>query len=389
MTASPHIAEEVKRHLRKEAPAMQEFLRELVHKESPSQNKAAIEDIMSFLQVEFETLGYVCFRFPGKETGGFLYARPALRKKNKPIQLLVGHCDTVWGLKSIEKMPVQEKNGKMTGPGIYDMKAGITQILFALRTLKELSVSVSVTPVVLINADEEIGSRESTRAIAHLARISNRAFILEPPLGLEGKIKTARKGVGRFFLKIQGKAAHAGLDPEKGVSAIVELSHQVQRLYAMNDSERGITVNVGMVTGGTSANVIAAESTAVIDVRIYNSKDAAFITHQIYSLKPVHEDVTLVVEGGIGRQPMEKNPRNENLWQRAKASGELLEIDLEEATAGGGSDGNTTSSYTATLDGLGTTGDGAHAVHEFIFKEKLTERTALLVILLLEDPLNS
>lgn len=387
MTASPQIAEEVKKYLQKKAPAMEEFLRQLVYRESPSHNKEAIEELMNYLQDELRALGYVSFRYPGKETGGFLFARPKERERNRPLQLLVGHCDTVWALNTIEKMPVQEKNGKMTGPGIYDMKAGITQILFALRILRELSLSVPVTPIVLINADEEIGSRESTRAIARLARISNRAFILEPPLGLEGKIKTARKGVGRFTLKVQGKAAHAGLDPEKGVSAIVELSHQVQKLYAMNEPKRGITVNVGMVTGGSSANVIAAESTAVVDVRINNQEDADYITEQIYALKPEHEDVILEVEGGIGRQPMEKNPRNENLWQWAKAGGELLDIELEEATAGGGSDGNTTSLYTATLDGLGTTGDGAHAVHEFIFKEKLTERTALLVILLLEAPL--
>ena len=384
----PDIAEEVKKHLEKEAPAMKEFLKKLVYMESPSHNKAAIEIVMQFLQTEMEAMGYVSFRYPGKETGGFLYARPIIRTKNQPLQLLLGHCDTVWALDSIEKMPVQEKNGKMTGPGIYDMKAGITQIIFALRSLKELLLPVSVTPVIFINADEEIGSKESTRAIARLAKISNRAFVLEPPLGLDGRIKTARKGVGRFTITVQGKAAHAGLDPDKGVNAILELSQQVQKLYAMNNPEKGITINVGSITGGTSPNVVAAESTAVVDVRIYNKEDAAFITEQIHALKPVHDDVKLVVTGGISRPPMEKNPRNQNLWQRAQAGGELLGIDLEEATAGGGSDGNTTSLYTATLDGLGTTGDGAHALHEFIFKEKLIERTALLVILLLENPIN-
>lgn len=388
MTGTSDIAEKVKKHLEKEAPAMQEFLRELVYMESPSHNLSAIEGIMKFLQAELQAMGYVSFRYPGKETGGFLYARPARRIKNLPLQLLVGHCDTVWALNSIKKMPVQEKNGKMTGPGIYDMKAGLTQIIFAMRSLKELSLPLSVTPVIIMNADEEIGSKESTRAIARLAKISNRTFVLEPPLGLDGKIKTARKGVGRFTITAQGKAAHAGLDPEKGVNAIVELSQQVQKLYAMNNPEKGITINVGSITGGTSPNVVAAESTAVVDVRIYNKQDAVYITEQIHALKPIHDDVKLLVTGGIGRQPMEKNPRNENLWQRAKAGGKLLGIDLEEATAGGGSDGNTTSLFTATLDGLGTPGDGAHALHEFIFKEKLIERTALLVILLIENPLN-
>jgi glutamate carboxypeptidase len=206
-------------------------------------------------------------------------------------------------------------------------------------------------------------------------------------LGLNGKLKTARKGLGRFTINVRGKAAHAGLDPGKGVNAIVELSRQVQKLYAMNDFEKGITVNIGMIEGGISPNVIAPSSKAVIDVRVLKKADGDFITKKIKALKPVHKDIVMEIEGGIGRPPMEKTPRNQLLWERAKVQGQLLGLDLEEATAGGGSDANTTSLYTATLDGLGTPGDGAHAEHEHVLENKLIERTALLTLLLLLEPL--
>lgn len=389
MITKAQTAEKILRHLESEIDLMKNFLRELVLMESPSANLQALEQIMKFIESEFKELGYYTLRVPGKETGGYLYARPQNRKKKIPIQLLIGHCDTVWELNSLKKMPVHEEEGKFMGPGIYDMKAGLTEILFSLRCLRDLKLSHEVMPVVLINADEEIGSRESTPAIERLASIANRAFILEPPLGLEGKLKTARKGIGKFIIKVQGRAAHAGLDPEKGVNAIVELSNQVQKLFAMNDPEKGISVNVGKIQGGTSANVVASESSAVVDVRVYNQADADYITEKILSLKPTHKEVSLRIEGGIRRIPMEKTERNQDLWKRAKAGGKLLNLELEESTAGGGSDGNTTSLYTATLDGLGATGDGAHAEHEFIFVEKLPERTALLTILLLEDPLTS
>lgn len=387
MITTAQTAIKIRTHLESKIDLMKNFLRELVLIESPSADLEALEEIMKFLESEFKQLDYYTLRVPGKKTGGYLYARPQNRKKDIPIQMLIGHCDTVWNLSSLQKMPVHEEDGKFMGPGIYDMKAGLTQIFFSLRCLRDLKLLHEVMPVVFINADEEIGSRESTHAIARLASIANRAFILEPPLGLEGKLKTARKGIGKFVVKVQGRAAHAGLDPEKGVNAIVELSNQVQKLFAMNDPEKGISVNVGMIQGGTSANVIASESSAVVDVRVYNQKDAEYITQKILSLKPTHGEVSLKIEGGIRRVPMERTERNRDLWKRAKARGKLLNLELEEATAGGGSDGNTTSLYTATLDGLGTTGDGAHAEHEFVFTEKLVERTALLTILLLEDPL--
>ncbi len=379
------MAKEIITYLKDNHKPMLALLKEMVAIESPSNNKKALKNVIRFLRKELEQLGFYTLHVSGKNTGGYLYARPLIRKKNTPLQLLIGHCDTVWELHTIKDMPVVQSNGKLSGPGVFDMKAGIIQILFSLRAIKALQLDLAVTPIILINTDEEIGSHESTPIIKRLSKLVHRAFVLEPPLGLEGRLKTARKGVGRFTITVKGKAAHAGLDPQKGVNAIVELSHQVQRLYAMNDFDKGITVNVGLIEGGYASNVIAAESKATIDVRVYNIEDGAYITDRIHQLKPILDNVELRIEGRIGRPPMTQTSRNKHLWENAEANGKLIGLNLEQATAGGGSDGNTTSLYTATLDGLGTPGDGAHATHEFIFSDKLIERTALLTLLMLND----
>lgn len=380
-----HITQEILDHLKAHQNSMKSFLSALVGMETPSKQPESQLPILNFIGDKLKELGFYVLIMPGKKTGGFLFARPLDRKKDKPLQLMIGHCDTVWNFGTLEKMPLKSDGKTMSGPGVYDMKAGLAQIVFALKTIEELQLSTAYTPVVLINSDEEIGSWESRSAIKRLAKISERAYILEPPLGLKGKLKTARKGLGRFKLKVTGKAAHAGLDPQKGANAIVELSYQVQKLFAMNDFERGITVNVGMIQGGVSANVVAPESTAVVDVRVLNRVDGERVTKEILALKPMLRDVQLTVEGGMGRPPMERTEGNQILWRLAKAKGALLGLELEEATAGGGSDGNTTSMYTATLDGLGTTGDGAHADHEHILLKDLPVRTALLTLLLLAD----
>lgn len=364
---------------------MLEVLERMVLMETPTILPEAQQAILLFLIEQLEALGMSTRQVPGRLSGGYLMAYPKDRKKHLPIQLMVGHCDTVWPLETLQSMPWIGENGKIKGPGVYDMKAGLTQMLFALKTIQQLSLKLPYTPVLLINSDEEKGSRDSTPAIRRLAKIAKRAYILEPPLGLDGKLKTARKGLGRFIITVKGKPAHAGLDPGKGASAILELSHQIQQLFALNDSERGITVNVGMIEGGTSANVVAPMSRAVVDVRVLTQLDGERVTEEIYSLQAHTPDTELLIEGGIGRPPMEKTTRNRQLWTAARQAGEQMGLVLQEATAGGGSDGNTTSQYTATLDGLGTTGDGAHAHHEFIFTDKLVERTALLTLLLLME----
>ncbi|MBT8262944.1 MAG: M20 family metallopeptidase [Bacteroidia bacterium] len=387
MTSATNIAKDIQKYLGKHETEMLDFLKKIVAMESPSQSVRSLHEIFLVLSKALNSVGYYTLHVPGHKSGGYLYARPKQRKKGIPVQLLVGHCDTVWPLDTLQDIKIEKKGKRLKGPGVYDMKAGITQMLFALKTIMELNLETEVIPVILINSDEEIGSHESTHMISRLAKISERAYVLEPPLGLDGKLKTGRKGIGRFNITVKGKAAHAGLDPTKGVNAIVELSHQVQKLFGMNDLNRGITVNVGMIEGGISANVIAPTSKAVVDVRVENIEDGEYITDQILSLKPTLPDVTLKIEGGIGRPPMEKNERNEQLWNKAKELGKELGMTLEDATVGGGSDANTTSQHTATLDGLGTPGDGAHADHEFIFHERLKERTALLVLLLLSKPI--
>lgn len=361
---------------------MIDFLKKLVRFETPSRDRQAQSEILTFIGSKLKDLSFKVNLYPGKETGGFLMAMPAQRKKGAPVQLLIGHCDTVWKKNTLTDMPIVEEEGNLAGPGVFDMKAGLTQMIFAIQAVNDLDLELNVTPVFLINSDEEIGSRESTGAIRRLARIADRALVLEPPLGLEGKLKTERKGIGRFTVTVRGKPAHAGLNPDKGVSAIVELSYQIQHLFGLNDFEKGITVNVGMIQGGSSANVIAEESKAIVDVRVSNQEDALRIEKEIMSLKPQHVESEVFVDGYFGRPPMERTPENRKLWSLAQDMGLLLGLNLEEAAAGGGSDGNTTSQYTATLDGLGTTGDGAHARHEHIVIEKLTERTALLTLLI-------
>ena len=264
------------------------------------------------------------------------------------------------------------------------MKGGLAQLIVALRAIHDLGLETPVVPVVFVNADEEIGSRSSTRYIRRLSQHASRALVLEPALGERGDLKTSRKGIGRFTITVYGKAAHAGLDPEAGASAILELSHVIQKLFALNDVERGITVNVGTVDGGIQPNVIAPHSKAVVDVRVPTVAAGNEIEYIIHAIQPTNPDIRLHIEGGIGRPSMEPTTRNQRLWETARRAGEELGIDLHHTRAGGGSDGNTTSQYTATIDGLGPVGDGAHAVHEHLLIDKTLERAALLTLLMIE-----
>ena len=270
----------------------------------------------------------------------------------------------------------------MRGPGVYDMKAGLVQGLFAAEALGAVMPEAPVVPVFLINADEEIGSHGSTPHIRRLAARADRVYVLEPSLGPGGKLKTARKGIGRYTITVKGEAAHAGLDPDKGASAILELSHVVQALFALNDRNQGVTVNVGVIDGGLRPNVVAPESRAVVDVRVPSAEDARRIDAAIRGLRAVTPGTSIDVEGGIGRPPMERTSGNHRLWTLARRAAEALDMDLDQAAAGGGSDANTTSQYAPTLDGLGAVGAGAHARDECSRLDKMVERTALLACLL-------
>jgi glutamate carboxypeptidase len=363
-------------------------LERLVSAESPSQDPSSQAVVQAALTEELQANGFRVRQVPGRETGGHLLAVPRNRTRGKPLQALIGHCDTVWPRGTLSSMPITIRAGRMTGPGIYDMKGGLVLMIFALRALAQLGLDPEVLPVVFVNSDEEIGSGESRRTVERLSKIADRVLVLEPALGEVGALKTARKGVGQFTIRVSGKAAHAGLEPSKGVSAILELSHVVQKLFALNDPDSGITVNVGTIDGGMRPNVVAPESTADVDVRVLTTQQARQVEAAIRSLAPVTPGAVLTVEGDVDIPPLERTPRNRLLWRRAQAIAKEIDLDLEECLAGGGSDGNVASLFAPTLDGLGPVGAGAHATHEFIQLDSMVERGALLALLLLEPPLN-
>lgn len=362
---------------------MASLLERLAREESPSVDPRTQEGAFAILAGELGDLGFAVRRIPGRRgVGDHLYARPSGRRRGAPWQLAVGHLDTVWPQGTLEKMPVRREGDRLGGPGTYDMKGGLVQMLFALRALQQLGAQPAATPVVLINSDEEIGSPDSTRHLRRLACGASRALVLEPSYGEYGSLKTARKGVGRFDLRIIGRASHAGLAPEQGVSAILELSHQVQSLFALNDDANGVTVNVGSIDGGLRPNVIAPEARAVVEARAPTAEAAQLVEEAIRGLRPMQEGVSIEVDGGFGRPPLERTPRNRDLWKAAQAAARDLGIELSEAAVGGASDGNTTSHFTATLDGLGPVGAGAHAPNEYVLVSRMPERSALLALLL-------
>ncbi len=371
--------------LEEREPEIVALLERLVRAESPSTDPAAQQAPFSILAAELAALDYAVRPVRGFGTGDHLYGRPRSRQGGAPFQLVVGHMDTVWPLGTLKRMPVRRDGDTLFGPGTHDMKAGLAQLVFALRALHELGLATSVTPVVLVNSDEEIGSTSSERVIRALARGAERAFVLEAGEGAHGRLKIARKGAGRFELTVRGRASHVGTSFEEGVSAILELSEQVPRLFALNDPKSGITVNVGTVDGGLLPNVVAPEASASIGVRVPTTAAEAEVERAIQALEPTLEGSSLEVTGGMGRPPMEPTPRNRWLLATAQRLGRELGLELENAgLVGGASDANTTSLYTATLDGLGPVGDGGHAADEHVSVSSIAARAALLALLLLE-----
>ena len=359
-----------------------ELLRRLVTAESPSLAPETHDGAARVLEAELAAIGFKTRRVRRRTGGGQVWARPAARVRGQPMQLLLGHLDTVWPVGTLAEMPFEVVGDTVRGPGVFDMKGGLAMLLLALGALRRHGVEPPLTPVVFVNSDEEIGSHASRGHIVRLARRVRRTWVLEPSLGPSGRLKTARKGVARFTIRVFGRAAHAGLEPEAGASAILELSHVIRDLFALNDPRRGVTVNVGTVDGGLRPNVIAPESRAVADVRVVNEADARGIESAIRNLVAATPGTRLEITGGFGRPPLERTPRNRQLWRLARSFAGQLDIELEEGLAGGGSDGSTTSLHTATLDGLGPVGAGAHAPDECLFVGPTLQRTALLALLL-------
>jgi len=362
-------------------------IRELVEIESPSTNKAAVDRIGEAAAGKFARLGGKVRIHSAKDYGNHLQVDFASKSGAKPV-LLLGHYDTVYSLGTLAKMPCRVESDKLTGPGVLDMKSGIAVMLHSLAALQdwhreELHGRLPRSVTVLLVSDEEVGS-DSSRAISEsLATKSAAVLVLEPAYGLQGAVKTARKGVGEYRVKVTGKAAHAGLDFQKGVNAILELARQIEKISAFTNLKKGLTVNVGIVTGGSRTNVVPSEAEAQIDVRIAKKREAAGIDRKMRSLRPFNRKCKIGITGGINRPPMERTAAVAALYNQAAAIARELGWKLDEAAVGGGSDGNFTAALgIPTLDGLGGVGDGAHATHEHILISELPRRAALLAALI-------
>jgi glutamate carboxypeptidase len=358
---------------------MLERITALVSAESPSTDKAAVDRCGAVLEGMLRDENAVVTKLPQTDRGDHIRAEfPG----GPRTVMLLGHFDTVWNVGQIERMPLREEDGRLYGPGVYDMKASIVVALYAVRALREARASRSPRVVMLWTTDEEIGSATSRAHIEAEARESDVVLVLEPSLP-GGAAKTRRKGCGEFELTFHGVSAHAGIDPRKGASAIHELAHQILALEQLRDADRGVSVNVGVVSGGTRGNVVAEEAKAIVDVRVQTMEDAARLEERIRVLRPVNPGVRIEVRGAVGRPPLERTEGVARLYYEAKEVAAELGVDLAEGGTGGGSDGNFTAALgVSTLDGLGPDGDGAHALHEHVIIEDLPWRAAFLAALM-------
>ena len=353
-------------------------IREFVEIESPSDNKLAGDRMGALLAGRFEAIGGHARIHRAEDFADNLQINFPGREKIKPV-LLLGHFDTVYPLGTLANMPCRVADGRLHGPGVLDMKSGIALMLYAIEALQTWHFGLPRPVTVLLVSDEEVGSNSSRKITENLARESAGVLVLEPAAGTRGAVKTARKGVGDYTLTVRGVAAHAGLDPGKGHSAVLELARQIIAVSRFNNLQRGLSVNPGVIRGGTRTNVIAAEAIAEIDVRIKNAKQATALDRKFRALKPYDKHCKLSVEGGINRMPMERNAGVAALYKKAQSIASQIDWKLEEAAVGGGSDGNFTAGIgIPTLDGMGGVGEGAHAIHEHIVISELPRRALLL-----------
>jgi glutamate carboxypeptidase len=360
---------------RDERPWLLETIEALVGLESPTTDKTAVDQCGRALASRLEAIGGRVSRLPRQDRGDHLLAEFGCGASQV---LLLGHFDTVWPVGQLERMPLVRSNGRLHGPGVFDMKAGIAIGMLATRALLETGVSIGRRIVMLWTTDEEVGSATSRAAIEDEARRSDAVLVLEPSLP-GGAVKTGRKGCGEYELRVRGVASHAGIDPAKGASAIHELARQIVVVQKLQDLDRGVSVNVGTISGGTRTNVVAEEARAVVDVRAPTTADAARVDAAFRALKPVDDRTTVSVTGGLDRPPLERTAQVARLYQQASEVARELGQALGEGSTGGGSDGNFTAALgVPTLDGLGAVGDGAHALHEHVDIESLPGRAALV-----------
>jgi len=355
------------------------LIQEMVECESPSDDPAAVRRFADLVASRLAPMASTLIT-----PAGHLVAELNLPGRRKQGRVLVlGHSDTVWPLGTLKSMPFRQERGRLWGPGVLDMKSGIAFFLFAAQALRELEIGVPSRVLLQLNADEEVGSPSSRALTEKNARACKAVLVLEPGTGLEGRLKTARKGTGCYTLRVRGVASHAGVDFAAGASAILELARQLVRISSLTDPGRGITVNPGVISGGTRPNVVAAQASAEVDIRIARLSQAAALDRKFRALKPFDHRCSLDISGGLNRPPMERSQTIVRLFRQAQEVGRCLGIQLEESSTGGGSDGNFTAALgVPTLDGLGGVGEGAHAITESILIERIADRVALLAGLL-------
>ena len=371
------------RCLTKKRSAIIDWIGQLVRIESPSHDRAAVNRAVEFVADHVAPLGKVKL-YREKVYGDHLRIEFQLPGANKKGQILgLGHLDTVYPLGTLRHMPFKRSKGRLWGPGVFDMKAGVAYFVFACEALRELEIPVARKFVVQLNSDEEIGSPSSRRYTEAEAKRSDAVLINEPSAGLEGNAKTARKGGGGYTLRVKGIASHSGLDFAAGANAVVELSRQLVQVSEWTDLGKGITVNVGTVEGGTATNVVAEEACATVDVRVPRKSDARRLEKKFASLRPFDRRTQLTVEGTIRRPPMERSAGIARLYRLAHRLSLELGAELGEASVGGGSDGNFTAALgIPTLDGMGAVGENAHSPNENILIHRIADRVALIAKLI-------
>jgi glutamate carboxypeptidase len=367
-------------YARKNLPEMENFIRELVECESPSDDAKAVNRFVDLFAARLEGLARVK-TYPGGRFGRHMRCEFLLpgRKTREGWILALGHSDTVYPSGTLATMPFRKARGRLWGPGTLDMKGGLALFVFAMRALRELDVPVSRKVILQVNSDEEVGSDSSRPLTEAAAKAAAAVLVLEPGTGREGRPKTARKGIGDYELFVHGRSAHAGVDFAAGANAVVELARQLDRIAGFVRLDQGITVSPGVVRGGTRSNVVPAEAYAHIDFRVPTLKDAAWLAKQFASLRPVDPRCRLELRGGLNRPPMERSAGVRKLFALAKSLAAELGVRLEESSTGGGSDGNFTAALgIPTLDGMGAVGEGAHSPQESILVSRLADRSALL-----------
>lgn len=357
------------------------LLKRLVETESPSHDKAAVDRVGVIVAEEARKLGAKIEIISNKETGDHVLCKFSGDREQRGI-LLLCHMDTVFPLGTIEKFPYREADDKITGPGTLDMKAGI---VIALAAIAEAQKSGLKRPVTLLcTSDEEIGSHTSRAHIERLAKESALVLVLEGGL-VDGALKTWRKGVGEFWVRTRGRAAHSGGDHEKGRNAIEEMAHQVIAIQKLTDYSKQTTLNVGVIQGGTVSNVVPEEALIQVDVRVMQPGEWERLEAEMYQLKPVLDGTSIEITGDLNRPPMPFDETMKAAFEKARSIAAQIGMDLKAGGTGGASDANFVAPLgIPVLDGLGAVGEGYHSEREYILRDSLTERTKLVAALLRE-----